>query len=57
MTDSDPDQTEIPETDDTDAEASQGPSGFAGAETSAGGADAVPETPDNVPADGSLSAE
>ncbi len=31
---------------------SEGPSGFGGAETSAGGADAVPETPDNVPADG-----
>ena len=33
MTDSVPDQTEIPETDDTDAEASQGPSGFADAES------------------------
>ncbi len=31
---------------------SEGPSGSMNAETSGGGADAVPETPDNVPADG-----
>ena len=31
---------------------SEGPSGLGNAETSAGGADAVPDTPDNVPADG-----
>ena len=31
---------------------SEGPSGFGTAESSAGGADAVPDTPDNVPADG-----
>lgn len=30
---------------------SQGPSGFAGVETSGGGADAVPDSPDTVPAD------
>ncbi|HEY5847757.1 MAG TPA: hypothetical protein VIT42_13310 [Microlunatus sp.] len=33
-------------------QASEGGSGFGGAETSGGGADAVPSTPDNVPADG-----
>jgi hypothetical protein len=31
---------------------SEGPSGLGNAESSAGGADAVPDTPDNVPADG-----
>ena len=31
---------------------SEGPSGLGTAESSAGGADAVPDTPDNVPADG-----
>ena len=31
---------------------SEGPSGHGNAESSAGGADAVPDTPDNVPADG-----
>jgi hypothetical protein len=33
-------------------EPSQAGSGYGSAETSVGGADAVPETPDNVPADG-----
>ena len=31
---------------------SEGPSGLSNAESSGGGADAVPDTPDNVPADG-----
>lgn len=31
---------------------SEGPSGYGDTETSVGGADAVPGTPDNVPADG-----
>ena len=31
---------------------SEGPSGLGNAESSGGGADAVPDTPDNVPADG-----
>jgi len=31
---------------------SEGPSGLGNVESSAGGADAVPDTPDNVPADG-----
>ena len=31
---------------------SEGPSGLGNPESSAGGADAVPDTPDNVPADG-----
>lgn len=30
---------------------SEGPSGFADGETSGGGADAVPDSPDTVPAD------
>ncbi len=49
MTDFRPDDQ--PE-DQSDKTPSEGGSGFGGAETSAGGADAVPETPDNVPADG-----
>ena len=34
---------------DPSVEASEGPSGFGNAETAAGGADAVPDTPDVVP--------
>ena len=34
---------------DRGTEASEGPSGFGNAETAAGGADAVPDTPDVVP--------
>jgi hypothetical protein len=34
-----------------DEEISQGPSGFGDSETSQGGADAVPDTPDDVPED------
>jgi hypothetical protein len=36
-----------------DAQPSEGPSGFGDPEPAGGGADAVPGTPDNVPADGS----
>jgi hypothetical protein len=36
----------------TGKQPSQGPSGLGNVESSAGGADAVPDTPDNVPADG-----
>lgn len=35
--------------DDSVGERSQGPSGFSDAETTTGGADAVPDTPDGVP--------
>lgn len=46
-----PDSVDRDEPDD--AQPSEGPSGFGGTEPAAGGADAVPDTPDNVPADGS----
>ena len=35
--------------DHTEGQVSEGPSGFGGAETSGGGADAVPDTPDVNP--------
>jgi hypothetical protein len=35
--------------DRTEGQVSEGPSGFGGAETSGGGADAVPDTPDANP--------
>jgi hypothetical protein len=40
-----------PVTDDVDGEVPPGPSGSLNQETSQGGADAVPDTPDTVPAD------
>jgi hypothetical protein len=44
------DSADVPDT--GSRQPSEGPSGLRNAESSAGGADAVPDTPDNVPADG-----
>jgi hypothetical protein len=46
------DADNVAEREPSSGQPSEGPSGLGNAEASAGGADAVPDTPDNVPADG-----
>jgi len=48
-TDTDPTDERDTTEEQSEGQASAGPSGFGGAETSAGGADAVPDTPDGTP--------